>query len=164
VRREEPQEQSRHRRGPPRTLLSLINRLQRNTRLGRQPVAASNIADRHAGLHRLGDHGQLQIGRKASPARDAIDHLDLREVSDIGTCLARLIPRPPGYRRCPVKTGCSSSGHSPKLDPFRGPELLTNQPVMRGHPWCRQLGLQIFLLILWHAKRRATSVTACEVR
>ena len=42
-------------------------------------MAASNIADRHAGLHRLGNNGQLQIGREAPPTGDASDHFDFRE-------------------------------------------------------------------------------------
>jgi hypothetical protein len=39
---------------------------------GRKPVAAGNVADRHAGLHRLGNHRQLHIGRgsvAAAPRR-----------------------------------------------------------------------------------------------
>jgi len=56
------------------------------------------------GTHRLGNHGQLQIGRKPSPASDAGDHFDLRE--RVGhRRLPRLIPRPSGYCRCPVETG-----------------------------------------------------------
>ena len=41
-------------------------------------MAAGNIADRHAGLHCLGNHGQLQIRRKPPPAR-AGDDFHLRE-------------------------------------------------------------------------------------
>src|SRR5580704_11249169 len=70
-------------------------------------MAAGNIADRHAGLHRLGNHGQLQIGGETPPASDAGDHFDLRE--RVGhRRIPRLIPRPSGYCRCPVETGCSS--------------------------------------------------------
>ena len=39
----------------------------------------ANIADRHSGLHRLGDDGQLQIGRKPRSACDAGDHFNPRE-------------------------------------------------------------------------------------
>jgi hypothetical protein len=45
---------------------------------GREPVAAGNKADRHAGLHRLGIHGQLQLGRETSSPSDAGDCLRLR--------------------------------------------------------------------------------------
>jgi hypothetical protein len=38
----------------------------------REPMATGNIADRHARLHRLGDHGKLLIHRKPSPAGDAV--------------------------------------------------------------------------------------------
>jgi len=40
-------------------------------------MTAGNVADRHAGLHRLGDHRQLQIRRKPTPPSDAGDHFDL---------------------------------------------------------------------------------------
>jgi hypothetical protein len=48
---------------------------------GRQPMAASNIADRHAGLHRLGNYGQLRFSSVAKhhPADDAGNHFHLRE-------------------------------------------------------------------------------------
>src|SRR5215472_11642061 len=52
---------------------SLISCLQRNTRFGDNAVAASNIVDRHSGLHRLGDDDQLQLGREA-PAGDTANH------------------------------------------------------------------------------------------
>ena len=65
-------------------------------------MAASNIADRHAGLHRLCNNGQLQIGREAPPTGDASDHFDFRERSDIGVSLG-LYLRSSGYRPCPVQ-------------------------------------------------------------
>ena len=55
-----------------------------------EPVTAGNIADRHAGLHRLGNNRQFLLGRKPPSARNAGDHFDLRE------------------RIVPVETGCSS--------------------------------------------------------
>jgi hypothetical protein len=42
-------------------------------------MAPGNIADRHAGLHRLGDHGQLQINGEPTPMGDAGHNFDLRE-------------------------------------------------------------------------------------
>src|SRR5262249_19325888 len=73
----------------------------------REPVTASNVADRHAGLHRLGNDGELQLGGKASPASDAGDRFNLRE--RIGhRRIPRLMPRSSGYRPCPVETGCTS--------------------------------------------------------
>src|SRR5262249_5110853 len=73
----------------------------------REPVTASNVADRHAGLHRLGNDGELQLGGEASPASDAGDHFNLRE--RIGhRRIPRLMPRSSGYRPCPVETGCTS--------------------------------------------------------
>jgi hypothetical protein len=70
-------------------------------------MAPGNIADRHAGLHRLGDHGQLQINGEPTPMGDAGHNFDLRE--RVGhRRMPRLIPRPSGYCRCPVETGCSS--------------------------------------------------------
>jgi hypothetical protein len=43
------------------------------------PVAASNIADRHAGLHRLGNYRHLQLGRETPPPGDAADHFDFTQ-------------------------------------------------------------------------------------
>jgi len=43
----------------------------------REPMAAGNIADRHARLHRLGDHGKLLIHREPPSAGDAGDHFNL---------------------------------------------------------------------------------------
>src|SRR3974390_2998399 len=74
-------------------------------------MPASNIADRHAWLHRLGDDRQLLLCRKTASARDPADHLDLRK--RVGhRHMPRTIPRPSGYRRCPVETGCSSERQS----------------------------------------------------
>src|SRR5205085_12367992 len=79
-----------------------------------EPVAASNIADRHAGLHRLGNHGQLQLGREATPTGDAGDHFDFRE--RIGhRHMPRLIPRPSGLSSVSGENGV----HSTHL-PFAG--------------------------------------------
>src|SRR5580704_8448441 len=55
-------------------------------------MAAGNIADRHSGLHRLGNHGQLQIGGETPPASDAGDHFDLRERIGHRRMLRCLIP------------------------------------------------------------------------
>src|SRR5260370_11393906 len=74
---------------------------------GRQPVAASNIADRHTGLHRFGNHGQLQLGREAPPAGDAGDHFHLpRRVGHKHT--PTTMPTPSVYRRRAVATLSSS--------------------------------------------------------
>src|SRR3954463_13670504 len=43
----------------------------------REPMAAGNIADRHARLHRLVDHGKLLIHREPPSAGDACDHFNL---------------------------------------------------------------------------------------
>ena len=62
---------------------------------GAQPVATGNVADRHAGLHRLGNHGELQLGGKAPPAGDPGNHFNLRE--RVGhRRMPRIIPRPSG--------------------------------------------------------------------
>src|SRR5262245_34585465 len=88
----------------------------------REPMAAGNIADRHAGLHRLGNHRQLQIGRKTAPAGDARDYFNLRE--RVGhRRMPRLIPRPSGYCRCPVKTGCTSKWLTTTLSPRKISQL-----------------------------------------
>jgi hypothetical protein len=44
-----------------------------------EPVASSNVADRHARLHRLGDDGQFLFCGEAAPACDAGDDLDLKK-------------------------------------------------------------------------------------
>jgi hypothetical protein len=56
-------------------------------------MAAGNITDRDAGLHRLGNHGQLQIRREAPPMCDAGDHFDLRERVEHRR-MPKVIPRP----------------------------------------------------------------------
>ena len=86
--------------------LSVISRLHRNTRLGESPVAG-NVADGQARLHRLGDDSQLLLGGEAPPTGDAGD--DLHAGERVGhRHNTRSVPGPPGYRRCPVETGCSS--------------------------------------------------------
>jgi hypothetical protein len=45
-------------------------------------VLTGNIADRHSGLHRLGDDGQLQFGRATPVITSTFEN-----VSDIGACL-----------------------------------------------------------------------------
>ena len=48
-----------------------------------------------SGLHRLGDDGQLQLGREAASAGDTGNHFDFRE--RVGhTRMPGLIPRPSG--------------------------------------------------------------------
>ena len=51
--------------------------------------------ERLAGLHRLGDDGQLLLRREAASTSNASDHFDLRE--RVGHRLTpRLVPRPSG--------------------------------------------------------------------
>src|SRR5262249_8788061 len=96
----------------------------------REPVTASNVADRHAGLHRLGNDGELQLGGKASPASDAGDHFNLRE--RIGhRRIPRLMPRSSGYRPCPVETGCPSADPLAAIaTPRRRPHSVTGVAVI----------------------------------
>jgi hypothetical protein len=63
---------------------------------GREPMTTGNITDRHAGLHRLSNHGNFQIAREASPTGDTSDHLNLRE--RVGhRHMPRPIPRLSGF-------------------------------------------------------------------
>lgn len=87
-------------------------------------MTASNIADRHAWLHRLSDDRQLLFGAEASPPGNARDHLDTG--NRVGHRYGhRLTLRLSGQRRCPVESGSSSAGtnftapHSPIARPIR---------------------------------------------
>jgi hypothetical protein len=73
----------------------------------REPVTAGNVADRHPGLHRLGDDRQLLLGGKAPPTGDAGDHLDPGKRLGHRRSL-RSVPGSSGKGRCPVETGSSS--------------------------------------------------------
>ncbi len=55
-------------------------------------MTAGNIADRHAGLHRLGNHSQLSVEKWRRRATPVITST-FENVSDIGVCLG-VIPRP----------------------------------------------------------------------
>ena len=57
-------------------------------------MATGNITDRHAGLHRLGNHGHFKSGEKRRRRATPVITSTFENVSDIGLCLG-LTPGPP---------------------------------------------------------------------
>jgi hypothetical protein len=85
-----------HRRREPPPCLPRSSAASSGTPGWARAQTTGNITDRHAGLHRLSNHGNFQIARETSPTGDTSDHLNLRE--RVGhRHMPRLIPRLSGF-------------------------------------------------------------------
>jgi hypothetical protein len=119
----------------------------RSIRAPGEPMPTRNIADRQARLQRLVHHRELLLRRKPPPASNARDDFHLR--NRLGhRRMPRTMPGSSGYRRCPVKTGCSSSGsrcannisfkRSPGLIPEKTIQCLVQAQARRFESCVRQ--------------------------
>jgi hypothetical protein len=89
-----------------------------------EPVAAGNITDRHARLHRLGYDRQLLLGREPPPPRNAGDDLD--PPKRVGhTPSPRSVPGSSGYAAVRSKRGAVQLANPAKRPAKRLPQLPT---------------------------------------